>query len=44
LDRTDQEVVFRVVSSYYETLLTAKELDVAGKSFKTAQSIRLLLA
>ncbi len=39
LDRTDQEIVFRVVSSYYDVLLAAKELDVAGQSAKTAQSI-----
>ena len=39
LDRTDQEIVFRVVSSYYDVLLAAKELDVAEQSAKTAQSI-----
>ena len=39
LDRTDQEIVFRVVSSYYDVLLAAKELDVTEQSAKTAQSI-----
>ncbi|MFZ0137064.1 MAG: TolC family protein [Candidatus Sulfotelmatobacter sp.] len=39
LDRTDQEIVFRVVSSYYDVLLAAKELEVAEQSATTAQSI-----
>ena len=39
LDRTDQEIVFRVVSSYYDVLLAAKELEVAEQSAKTANSI-----
>jgi outer membrane protein len=39
LDRTDQEVVFRVVSSYYEVLLATKRLEVAEQADKTAQSI-----
>ena len=39
LDRTDQEIVFRVVSSYYDVLLAAKELEVAEQSAKTAKSI-----
>jgi outer membrane protein TolC len=39
LDRTDQEIVFRVVSSYYDVLLAAKQLEVAEQSAKTAQSI-----
>ena len=39
LDRTDQEIVFRVVNSYYEVLLAAKQLEVAEQSAKTAQSI-----
>jgi outer membrane protein len=38
-DRTDQEIVFRVVSSYYDVLLAAKELEVAEQSAKTANSI-----
>jgi len=39
LDRTDQEIVFRVVNAYYDVLLAFKELDVAQRSAKTAQSI-----
>ncbi|HME31114.1 MAG TPA: TolC family protein [Terriglobales bacterium] len=39
LDRTDQEIVFRVVSSFYDVLLAAKELEVAEQSAKSAQSI-----
>ncbi|MBI3645037.1 MAG: TolC family protein [Acidobacteriales bacterium] len=39
LDRTDQEIVFRVVSAYYDVLLTGKQLDVAEQAAKTAQSI-----
>ena len=39
LDRTDQEIVFRVVVSYYEVLLAAKEQEVAEQSAKTARSI-----
>ncbi|MBZ5680148.1 MAG: TolC family protein [Acidobacteriia bacterium] len=39
LDRTDQEIVFRVVSSYYEVLLAGKQLDVAEQSANTAQAI-----
>ena len=39
LDRTNQEIVFRVVSSYNDVLLAAKELEVAEQSAKTAHSI-----
>ncbi len=39
MDRTDQEIVFGVITSYYEVLLGAKELEVAEQSAKTAQSI-----
>jgi len=39
LERTDQEIVFRVVSCYYDVLLAAKELEVTEQSAKTAQSI-----
>jgi outer membrane protein len=39
LDRMDQEIVFRVVGAYYDVLLAAKELEVAERSAKTAQSI-----
>ena len=36
LDRTDQEIVFRVVSAYYHVLLARKQLEVAEQSVKTA--------
>ncbi len=39
LDRTDQEIVFRVVSSYYDVLLAAKQVEVSEQSAKTARSI-----
>jgi outer membrane protein TolC len=39
LDRTDQETVFRVVTSYYDVLLAYKQLEVADHSVTTAQSI-----
>ena len=39
LDRTDQEIVFRVVNSYYEVLLAAKQLELSEQAAKTAQSI-----
>ena len=39
LDRTDQEIVFRVVSAYYQVLLARKQLEVTGQSLKTAQAI-----
>ncbi|HYK37292.1 TolC family protein [Alloacidobacterium sp.] len=39
LDRTDQEIVFRVLSSYYDVLLAAKQFEVADQSVKTAKSI-----
>jgi outer membrane protein len=39
LDRTDQEILFRVVSSYYDVLFAAKKLEVAEQSAKTANSI-----
>ena len=39
LDRTDQEIVFRVVTSYYDVLLAARQLEVANQALKTAQSI-----
>jgi outer membrane protein len=39
LERTEQEVVFRVVASYYDVLLAAKQLEVADQSVITAQSI-----
>jgi len=39
LERTDQEILFRVVQTYYRVLLAGKELDVAEQSEKTAKSI-----
>src|SRR5579863_7393183 len=39
LERTDQEVIFRVVDSYYGVLLARKQLGVAEQSLKTAQAI-----
>src|SRR5579863_7695165 len=39
LERTDQEIVFRVVDSYYGILLARKQLEVAEQSMKTAQAI-----
>lgn len=39
LQRTDQEIVFRVVRAYYEVLLAVKQLEVVGESVKTAQAI-----
>lgn len=39
LDRTDQEIVFRVVRSYYQLLLATKQLEVAEQAVKTGQSI-----
>lgn len=39
LERTDQEIVFRVVDSYYAVLLSSKQLEVAEQAVKTARSI-----
>jgi len=39
LDRTDQEIVFRVVNAYYQVLLARRQLEVAEQSVKTAQAI-----
>jgi len=39
LERTDQEILFRVVQSYYGVLLARKQLEVAEQSEKTAKSI-----
>ena len=39
LERTDQEILFRVVQSYYGVLLDTKQLEVAEQSEKTAKSI-----
>lgn len=39
MERTDQEIIFRVVDSYYGVLLAKKQLEVAEQSLKTAQAI-----
>jgi outer membrane protein len=39
LERTDQEIIFRVVDSYYSVLLARKQLELAEQSVKTAQAI-----
>jgi outer membrane protein len=39
LERTDQEIIFHVVDSYYGVLLAKKQLEVAEVSMKTAQAI-----
>jgi outer membrane protein len=39
LERTDQEILFRVVQSYYGVLLAMKQLEVAEQSQRTAKSI-----
>ena len=39
LERTEQEIVFRVVDSYYGVLLATKQLEVAEQAVKTSQSI-----
>jgi outer membrane protein len=39
LDRTDQEILFRVVQAYYGALLAQKQLEVANHAEQTAKSI-----
>jgi outer membrane protein TolC len=39
LERTDQEILFRVVQSYYGVLLATRQLEVAEQADKTAKSI-----
>ena len=39
LDRTQQEITFRVISSYYQALLASKELQLSEQATITAQSI-----
>ena len=39
LERTDQEIIFRVVDSYYSVLLAKKQLEVAEQAMTTAQAI-----
>lgn len=39
LERSEQEILFRVVQSYYGVLLATKQLEVAEQAEKTAKSI-----
>ena len=39
LERTDQEILFRTVQSYYGVLVATKQLEVAEQSQETAKSI-----
>ncbi len=39
LDRTGQEIIFRVVDSYYAVLVAKKQLEVTEQAMKTAQAI-----
>lgn len=39
LDRSDQELVFRVVQAYFKAQTSARQLDVAEQSLKTAEAI-----
>lgn len=39
LERTDQEIVYHVIDSYYAVLLAKKQLEVAEQAMKTAQAI-----
>lgn len=39
LERTQQEIIFHVVDTYYGVLLAARQLDVAEQSSRTAQAI-----
>jgi outer membrane protein len=39
LERTDQEILFRVVKSYYAVLLATKQVEVAEQAERTAKSI-----
>jgi len=39
LERTEQEIVFRVVNAYYGALLATKQLELAERAIKTSQSI-----
>ncbi len=39
LVRTEQEIEFRVVDSYYRVLLAKKQVELGGQALKTAQAI-----
>src|SRR5581483_10305850 len=38
LDRTEQEIIFSVISAYYQVLLAKKELDISEKSVNTGHA------
>lgn len=39
LERTEQELVFRVVQAYYAALAAARRVEISGQSVKTAEAI-----
>jgi outer membrane protein len=39
LERTDQEIVYRVIEGYYAVLLARKQLELAEQAVKTAEAI-----
>ena len=39
LERTDQEILFRIVQSYYGVLIATKQVEIAEQAEKTAKSI-----
>ena len=39
LERTDQEIVFRVIDAYYRVLLAQKQLDVSEHAVQTAEAV-----
>ena len=39
LDRTDQQIIFRVVNAYYQVLMSTKRMQIAQQSVKTTESI-----
>ena len=40
LERTDQELVFRVIQAYYGVLLAAKQVEVSEHAERTARAVR----
>ena len=40
LDRTDQEIVYRIIEAYYASLLASREVQVAEASLKTAEALQ----
>jgi outer membrane protein len=39
LERTDQQIVFRVVAAYYAVLLAGRQLEIAEQALKTGQAV-----